>query len=78
MLRELWDLIHPAKESSATALPAQPTEAERAKQSSVLRYSEALDRAPEVEAVTGALKYQHNRNHFAEMLELSMRPEEKN
>lgn len=73
MLRELWDLIHPTKESASYTTGTTQQEAIDAKQNSVRDYQEARDRAPRVDEVTSALYDQKERNHFAEMITASMK-----
>lgn len=74
ILKRLYDRLHPAPEVSPVSTPESRQEAAEARQKADTDLHAAISRKPGVQALTGELKSQLDRNHFAELLTASMGP----
>jgi hypothetical protein len=73
LFKNLYNRLHPASPT-----PQFSTEKSRAEASTALKktstdLNEIIQRAPEVHALATELREQRDRNHFAELLEASMK-----
>lgn len=68
-----WNRLHPATPTPMYSTEETRQEAQEARESATQALQVVTDRAPLVERLTDALREQRERNHFADLIEVSMR-----
>ncbi len=68
-----WNRLHPTTPTTEHSTEETRSEARQAVETAAVELQAVNDRAPLVERLTNALREQGERNHFAEMLEATMR-----
>lgn len=73
LLKRFYDRMHPAPVTPAYSTPASRLEATSAVAQARRDLNAVVSREPKVTEISGALARELERNHFAELIEASMR-----
>jgi hypothetical protein len=73
LFSKLYEKIYPHLKGPLPSNEETQLEAKKAVQSAEIAYTTAVGNDPQVSRVVLALKSQRERNHFAELLEITMR-----